>query len=132
MARAHWDTSELDRMIVDLSEAPGRIQRRAPKVFEVAANKIKRGMKRDASGHGHLPDLDRHVSYDRLDALGLSYEIGFDKIGQGHLANFAAFGSINNAPVMDHTAALREEIPFVMRNLGNAGADSVFGDSDER
>lgn len=130
MTRIHFDTSELDRLAVDLSEAPGRIQRKAPKVFEVAANKIKAGMKRDASGHRFLPELDQHVSYTKFDIL--DYEIGFDKIGQGDLANFAAFGSVNNVRVMDHTASLRHELPFIQRNLGDAGESAVLGESDER
>lgn len=122
----HFDTSQLDRLSVDLSEAPDRIKEKAPKVFEVGANKIKRGMKRAASGHRYLPSLDAHVSYDKHGPL--DYEIGFDKVGQGNLANFAAFGSINNAPVMDHTLALREETPSIMSNLADAGESAVLGD----
>lgn len=120
-----WDTTELDRLAGDFSAAPGRVQREAPKVFDVGANKIKKGMIADATGHGHLPQLQRHVSYDRL-AL-LRYEIGFDKEGQGNLANIAAFGSVNNAPVMDHRAALRREVPYIMRRLGNVGENAAVG-----
>lgn len=121
----HWDTSQVDLLAVDLRQAQGRIQRSAPKVFEVGANKIKRSMKRVASGHSYLPQLDQHVSYDRHGDL--NYEIGFDKVGQGNLANFAAFGSINNAPVMDHTLPLREEIPSIMKHLADEGEDAVLG-----
>ena len=128
MSKIEWDTSEVDRLAADLSKAPARIQRSAPKVFARAAFEIKKGMKRDASGHRHLPQLDQHVSYDRLGLL--DYEIGFDKVGQGNLANFAAFGSINNAPVMDHTAALRHEIPEIMRHLGDEGEDAVLGGAE--
>lgn len=124
MASIKFDTSQVTRLALDLSKAPGRIQRSAPKVLEVAANKIKRGMKDDASGHGHLPALDRHVSYTKESAL--SYEIGFDKVGQGNLANIAAFGSVNNAPVMDHAAALRRETPVMLSKLGQAAEDSVL------
>lgn len=130
MTKIKFDTSQVDRLSIDLSEAPGRMQRKAPKVFEVGANKIKAGMKRDASGHRFLPGLDSAVSYTRFDAL--DYEIGFDKRGQGNLANFAAFGSVNNVRVMDHTAALRHELPFIQRNLGDAGESAVLGESDER
>jgi hypothetical protein len=120
-----WDTSELDRLTADLSGAPGRIQRQAPKVFEVAANKIKKGMIADATGHRHLRGLPAHVSYDRQGLL--RFEIGFDKKGQGNLANFAAFGSINNAPVMDHRAAMRRELPSLVRYLGDEGEEAAIG-----
>ena len=128
MSRIKFDTSQVDRLAVDLSEAPGRIQRQAPKVFEVGANKIKNGMKRDASGHHFLSGLDQHISYTRFGAL--DYEIGIDKVGQGNLGNFAAFGSVNNVRVMDHTAALRHELPFIQRNLGDVGEAAVFGGSE--
>lgn len=130
MARMSWDKTELDELALDLSKAPDRIQRRAPQVFARGAFEIKRGMKRDAGGHRFLPRLDQHVSYDRLGPL--DYEIGFDKVGQGHLANFAAFGSVNNAPVLDHTAPLRHELPEIQRHLLDEGADSALGDSYER
>lgn len=125
MGRVHWDTDQADRLSIDLRKAPGRMQRSAPKVFNVAANKIKRGMKLVASGHDYLPSLDQHVSYTRLDPL--VFEIGFDKVGQGNLANIAAFGSVNNAPVMDHTAPLRAELPSLIRYLGDEGEDAVLG-----
>lgn len=129
MTRLEWDTSELDRLAVDLSKAPGRIQRKAPGVFARGAFEIKKRLKRDASGHGHLPELDRHVSYDKLGPL--DYEIGFDKIGQGNLANIAVYGSVNNAPVMGSPAdAARLEMPAIERHLGAEGADAVLGDSE--
>ncbi|MDR6117270.1 hypothetical protein QE370_000454 [Aeromicrobium sp. SORGH_AS981] len=123
---AHWDTDELDRLIVDMSGAPGRIQRSAPKAFEVAANKIKKGLIADATGHGHLPQLPRYVSYDRL-AL-LRYEIGFEKDGQGNLGNVAAIGTSNNAPVLDHRASTRRELPHLERALGDIGENAVLGE----
>ena len=122
----HWDTSELNRLAVDLSEAPGRIQRKAPAVFARGAFEIKNRIKRAASGHGHLPTLDAHVSYDRLGPL--KYEIGFNKVGQGNLANIAVYGSINNAPVMESPAKLaRPELREIERHLGDAGEESVLG-----
>lgn len=122
----HWDTSELDRLALDLSEAPGRIQRKAPAVFARGAFEIKNRIKRAAKGHGHLPRLDAHVSYDKLGPL--SYEIGFDKVGQGNLANIAAFGSVNNAPVMESPVMIaRYELPEIERHLADAGEESVLG-----
>lgn len=130
MTRIEFDTSEVDRLALDLSRAPGRMQRRAPKVFEVAANKIKRGMRRDAEGHRHLAGLPSQLEYDRLGAL--DYEIGYNKVGQGNLANFAAFGSINNAPVLVLDAPLRHELPHMLRALADEAEDSVFGGDAQR
>jgi hypothetical protein len=130
MARLEWDTSEVNRLAVDLSEAPGRVQRKAPKVFARGAFEIKNRIKRAASGHGHLSKLGAQVSYDKLGPL--SYEIGFDKVGQGALGNIAVFGSINNAPVMESPAMIaRRELPEIERHLGVLGEESVLGADKE-
>ena len=132
-ARTGFDTSELERLAVDFSEAPGRIQRKAPKVMHKTALEIKKGMRRDLRAgmynhaRTHIPDMRGQINYDRLDALGLAYEIGIDKDGQGKLGNFAAFGSINNAPIFDHTDSMRREMPRLLRALGTVAEDSVFG-----
>lgn len=126
MTRLEWDTSEVNRLAVDLSNAPGRIQRRAPKVFARGAFEIKNRIKRAASGHRYLPSLDAHVSYDRRGLL--EYEIGFNKRGQGNLANIAVYGSINNAPIMESPAMLaRPELREIERHLGVEGEDAVLG-----
>lgn len=122
----HFDTSEVDRLAVDLTRADGRLRTRVGGALFVAANKIKKGMRRDASGHRYLPELGRHVSYDKRGQF--EYEIGIDKTGQGRLGNIAAYGTSNNAPVFDHTAALRRETPILVRKLGEAAQDSVLGD----
>lgn len=131
--RIRFDTSELERLAVDFSEAPGRIQRKAPKVMHKAAFNIKQGMRRDLRtgmynhARTHIPDMLGQINYDRLDTLGLAYEIGIDKDGQGKLGNFAAFGSINNAAIFNHTASMRREMPRLLRALGAVAEDSVFG-----
>jgi len=125
--KLEWDTSELNRLSVDLSGAPGRVQRKAPKVFARGAFEIKKRIERAASGHDYLPDLDRHVGYSKLGDL--EYEIGFNKVGQGSLGNIAVYGSINNAPVMESPAMLaRPESREIERHLGDAGEESVLGD----
>lgn len=121
----HVDASDVDRLAAELAQGPARMKAKAPKVLEVGANKVKKGMKREASGHTYLPDLPNFVSYDRVTPM--LYEIGFDKVGQGNLANIAAFGSVNNAPVMDHTAALHRELPVILRHIGEAAEDAVLG-----
>ena len=129
--KLEWDTSEVNRLAVDLSQAPGRIQRKAPKVFEVGANKIKKTLRADASGHDYLKSgFAAKVNYDRFGPL--DYEVGFDDEGQGELANIAVFGSINNAPVvkspLEHA---RLELPSIERHLGDAGEESVLGGERE-
>jgi hypothetical protein len=125
------DTSEVNRLGIDLSEAPGRMQRKAPKVFARGALEIKRRLQRDATGHGHLPHLQDFVSYDRLGLL--RYEIGFTKAGQGNLGNIAVYGSVNNAPVMQSPAYHAErEAEEIVRHLGDAGEDAVLGGDGER
>ena len=125
-----WDASEVNRLAVDLSKAPGRIQRKAPGVFARGAFEIKASIKRAASGHDYLPDLDRHVSYTKYGPL--DYEIGFDKVGQGNLANIAVYGSINNSPVMESPAMLaRPELREIERHLGDVGEESVLGGGKE-
>lgn len=127
MASIHFDTSELNALAIDFSKAPGRIQRAAPKVMHKAAFDIKTRMRRDARGHRYLPHFANEINYDRTDSLGLAYEIGFDKRGQGNLANIIAFGSINNAPVYDFYGALTIEALTLGTKLADAGHDSVFG-----
>lgn len=125
-----WDTSEVDRLAVDLSRAPSRAQRRARHEFSASADRVKFAMKRLASGHRFLDQLPDTVGSSRLGEL--DYEIGFDKVGQGKLANIIVYGSVNNAPVFDHTDALRGELSTLLRHLGDAGEDSVLGGPGDR
>lgn len=133
MARTtiHWDHSEVDTLATDLSHAPARMQRKAPRVFARGALKIKTSLRSDAAGHGHLPHLESTVSYTRFGDL--DYEIGFDDVGQGELAGIAVYGSVNNAPIMaspfEHA---RRELPFIERALGDAGEEAVLGDDNDR
>ena len=125
-----WDASEVNRLAVDLSKAPGRIQRKAPGVFARGAFEIKASIKRAASGHDYLPDLDRHVSYTKYGPL--DYEIGFDHGGQGSLAGIAVDGSPTSAPIMASPAMLaRPELVEIARHLGDAGEESVLGGGKE-
>jgi hypothetical protein len=121
-----WDTTELDALIVDLSNAPRRIQQEAPKVFEVAANKIKKSLRADAEGHDYLQSgFAAKVNYDRLGPM--AYEIGFDDEGQGELANIAVYGSVNNAPIMSSPGMhALVEMPHILRHLGDEGEEAVL------
>lgn len=126
MTRIEFDASEVANLSLDLSRAPGRIQRSAPKVLETGAFKTKRNLQRMAKGHRFLGGLDSAVAYDALTPL--HYEIGFDKGGVGSLANVAVYGTSNNAPVMGSPRdALRLELPSILRHLEDEGEDAVLG-----
>lgn len=121
-----WDTHEVDYLAADLSQAPARIQRSAPRILDRGAIAIKNRIERAASGHDFLPYLDDYVSWDRRGLL--VREIGFDPVGQGRLENIAVYGSINNAPVMGTPAELaRLELGTIERDLGDEGEDAVLG-----
>lgn len=86
---------------------------------------MKRTMRKDASGHAHLPRLQNFVEYDvEVTPVSVSVDVGFRKEGQGNLANVAAFGTVNNAPVMDVTRALRDEVPNFMRWVAKVGSEA--------
>lgn len=121
-----WDTSEVDDFALDLSQGPGRMQRKARKVFAVGMFKAKTTLKEMASGHDYLPDLPRHIEYDELGPL--FYELGINKVGQGNLGNFAVYGGPNNAPIMGSPAdAMRIELPSIVRHLADEAEDVVLG-----
>lgn len=116
MSDIHFDTSELDALADDLVKSAQAVA--VEGVMKRAANNIKRTMKEDASGHRHLPGLARTVSYDIAStAREVAIVVGFEKKGQGNLANIAAYGSRNNAPVLDITRGLRLELPNVEKWL---------------
>lgn len=126
MSTISFDSSEVNALALDLSRAPGRMQRSAPKTFARMAFETKGNLQRDATGHGHLPQLQSHVAYDRIGDL--DYEIGFNKSGQGNLAVLAVYGSTNNSPVMGTPMdALRRELPAAIRHLGGDAEDAVLG-----
>lgn len=123
----HIDTSQVDELAIDLSRAPERMKRAAGKTMKRSALEIKRKMRQDFSGHHFAPRVPSSLEFQSLG--GLRYEIGeLDSAGpQWGLAAILAFGTANNAPVLDFTAALRREAPVMIQHLLDGGADSVFG-----
>jgi hypothetical protein len=128
--RMSVDTSQANRLAVDLSQAPGRLQRRAPKTMKRSALEIKKRMQSDFSGHRFAGGVPFSLEFERRDALGLSYEIGeLDSAGrQWGIAAILAFGTANNAPVVDHAAGLRREAPTMLNHLADDAEGSVFGE----
>lgn len=128
----NFDTSQVDRLAVDLSEAPKRLQFAAPKTMKRSALEIKRRMIEEFSGHGHAPYVQGSFEFEQRDGLGLSYEIGeLDSAGpQWGIAAILAFGTSNNSPVADHTKGLRLEAPIMLNHLGADAEDAVLGGAE--
>lgn len=117
------DTSEVDELAADLVKAGPKVVTGATQVILKAALNIEAGMKKDFSGHGHAPLIPQAINHT---VRGLSAEVGVDKRGpQGGLGNILAFGTSKNAAVVDHTAAMRRELPALEEYLGKLGVDSL-------
>lgn len=122
MSRA-IDDDELRNLEYDLSEAPVRIQRAARVTLRKAGQILDEGMRADASGHRYLPKLADAVSHEMKGDWEV--EVGLRPEGhanQGSIAHIIAYGSVNNAPVYDHTAVLRRHREDI---------DNMFGDDVE-
>ena len=121
-----FDHSELDALARDLMAAPLKVIPALVPVANKAGVNMKRVMKSDASGHRHLPGLASKVNYEVDVAAGsITVEVGFVDEGQGELANIAAFGTSKNAPVMDITRGLTEEVPNFMRWCAKVGSEAL-------
>jgi hypothetical protein len=123
----HIDTRELEALAADFSDGPGRVQRGARTVIDRSARRVQDAQRRDASGHRYLGKLPGTVGRSRIGDLEM--EVGFDKGGQGSLANILVFGSINNAPIMKSPAdhALRD-MPRLVRDAEQMAEGAVLGD----
>ena len=129
------DDSELRKLQLDLSGAPLRVQVNASKSVRKGARLVDAQMTVDARGHqgnwfgipgtGYETPLEKHVSHEMLGPL--SAEIGIEAKGAGKLAHIIVFGSVNNGPVYDHTAAMRRSMPAIENILADAAEESVFG-----
>lgn len=127
MTHVWIDDHELRELAIDISMAPGRMQRAGPRVLKTKVGpRLNKEMKLDASGHRHLPHLSKAVSWEmRGDWM---VEAGLSPGGQGSLAHIIVYGSVNNGPVYDHTAALRRTEPYARDWLADAAEDAVLGD----
>lgn len=122
----NFDTSELKALANSFNSASLRIIPALRPTAERAGVGMKRRMKRDASGHRSLPALPRYVEYDVDQGVtSISVEVGFRREGQGSLANIAAFGTSDTAPVLDITAPLAAEVPLFMRFAAQAAAKVI-------
>lgn len=123
------DDSELRKLQLDLSGAPLRVQFGRTKVVKRGLKYIEMAMKHDAEGHRYLKHLPKAVSSEMLtDDMGEA-GLGPDG-GQGSIAHIIVYGSVNNAPVYDHTAGPRKMIPRILRDFADMGEDAVLGGGD--
>jgi len=121
-----FDASEVHKLATELAAAPAKVIPALVPTANRAGVSIKRVMKSDAAGHSHLPGLSRAVEYDvEVDATSITVDVGFRKEGQGNLANVAAFGTSNNAPVMDITRGLTAEVPKFMKWVAKVGSEAL-------
>lgn len=133
--RVHIYANEVDKLYVDLTRAPLRVQFKAAAAMRRSAAIVDVGMTTDAKGHkgnwfgkpgtSFNTPLQKHVSHEMIGPL--TAEIGIEYVGAGQLGHIIALGSINNAPAYDHTAALRRSMSAVEKLLADAGEESVFG-----
>lgn len=123
------DSSEVDRLAVDMRGADRRVVEGARPVMKRAAMNVKRRMMKDFRGHRYAGAVPFSLEFEQRDRHGLAYEIGeLDSAGrQWGLAAILAYGTSNNAPVVDHTAALRNESGLIQKKLGDVAEDSVLG-----
>lgn len=121
------DVSQVEALAASLRAAGPKVTAALRPTTARAALNIKNTMREDASGHSHLGALPQYVEYE-LEQSGstVEAEIGFRKEGQGNLANIAAFGTKNNAPVMDITRGIADETPEWLRHITEAAAKALL------
>ncbi len=120
------DDTELRRLEVDISGAPGRMQRNASQATIKAARRVNREMVVDATGHRYLGNLPKSVSYQLITPLLAEIGLGPNS-DQGSLAHIIAHGSVNNAPVYDYLAGPTRAMPHVEKVYADAAEESVLG-----
>lgn len=125
------DSSEVTHLAVDLSKAPDRITSDMRKVVKRGALNIKRGMQKDFSGHRYAGGVPGSFEFNQSgsNAFIAQAEIGeLDSAGpQWGIAAILAYGTSNNAPVVNLTGALYREVPALTKYLGDAAENDVLG-----
>lgn len=118
------DSREVHALAGELRVAPLRVMTAIVPVAGTAGQKIKAGIRRNATGHYRLGQLPSKVSYD-VDASPseVRVEVGFDKSGQGNLANIAVYGTADTAPFVDIDTPLNSEVGPFMRWVAKVGAE---------
>jgi hypothetical protein len=125
------DNHELAQLAADLKLAPGRAKREGARIMKRGALEVKRAMGKDFESHDYSGRLGRALEFEKDDGDGLAYRIGeLDSAGPSWgIAAIMAFGTSNNAPVVDITQPARKEAFAIERHLGAAGEQAVLGGS---
>jgi hypothetical protein len=126
---ASVDNHELAELAADLRLAPGRVKRGAKGVAKKGALEVKRGMQKEFRGHRYAGKLPSALEFEQIDGDGLAYDIGeLDSAGPSWgIAAIMAFGTSNNAPVVDHTKPIHREALVVQEKLADVGEDALLG-----
>lgn len=121
------DGSQVDRLARDLATAHRKVIPALVPVAHKAGNKMKSGLRRQASGHKGMPGLVGGITYEiETTATSVTVSAGwFDPTGQQHLENIAAFGTAKTPAVMDVLQPLRDEAPDFARWVARIAAEAL-------
>lgn len=113
------DIEGLNELVRDLTEAPGKVQRRAPLVITEGARMVQTKWRQEAGFSRHAPYYPASITFElRWKGSALEAEIGPDKaLPQGALGNLIEYGSANNPPHGNDVASLAEAAPKVEKAL---------------
>lgn len=126
MAKIEFDTSELNALAADLTQAPAELDGKILPVVEKGALNIKNQLVSEMRSSRHFKGVARGISYDihggQMFGRGvIEAEIGPTKGSPGSLANIAYFGSSRGGggTVPDPQGALDAETPRFEQALGD-------------
>lgn len=122
------DGSEVDALARQFTTAPYKVLPALVPVAHVAGNKIKSGLRQQASGHRNMPGLVGGIEYKiELTPSAVGVETGwFNPTGQQHLENIAAFGTSRTGPVMDILQPLNAEVEPFIRHAVKAAVEAIL------
>lgn len=122
------DGSEVDALARQLTTAPYKVLPALVPVAHVAGNKIKAGLRSQASGHRGMGGLVGGIEYKvEVTPSSVGVETGwFNPVGQQHLENIAAFGTSRSAPVMDILQPLNSEVDPFIRHAAKAAVETLL------
>lgn len=128
------DTSELDRLVVDLTNAPVSIARQVRSALQVNAQHVKESWREKLAGNAYAPRVPFSITYDtKISDDGIEVEIGAQKgTGrQGGVALLLEYGAPRRglAPRGYGLAALQENLEDLERGISRA-LGSALQDND--
>lgn len=126
MTSVEFDMSDVVRFAARIPHAEAAMVAPLAGVVETTASAIEKDLRSKARGVGHAPSFPSSITHD---IRGLSAEIGPDKNKrQGALGNILYFGTVNNAPVLEHPQAALDRA----RPAFEAAVAKVAGDGLEK